>query len=551
MKMISKMTTAAAVVVATACLLACSKDDTTVDDEIPFLQQWQAGKVVSQETVDAFGGADYCFDLLEIPDDVWARMQGGSYKDNPYIARSDLRYIKALHWDLDGQIHTGEMVCNKRIAPDLFIILHKLYQAKYPIERMVLPDVYDADDEKQMQANNSSCFCYRAVAGSTTLSKHAQGLAVDLNTLYNPYVKVRDDGTTYIQPATATDYVDRTKTFNYKIDHNDLAYKLFTEAGFEWGGDWVTVKDYQHFELKDFNINVRFATIDQAQKLINNRSSYWTTMSQANIDWRLLTTGGSAATLQDRAVAGVKAFSDSEMEIVGDAIFNISQRLRQIDAALPFPFEVIFVKGDNSELWGDDAYTMGNEIYISQAALNKALAAASRQAFYSYVARQLFFVLARNSATFRRGMLALIGYRLLSEPVVLPASVSDMVYSNPCVNRFDNSAVVTLNGQQRDCLLLTRFTTTYQQAKASKEYPSPFYYMQEGYVPLDELTAFFPVYASNDLYEQAGRNTSEVGSPEEVLAVNFGDAVIYGKTGKKYASTDIIDRIIGYLTATW
>jgi len=28
-----------------------------------------------------------------------------------------------------------------------------------------------------------------------------------------------------------------------------LCFKLFTAAGFEWGGDWTTRKDYQHFEI--------------------------------------------------------------------------------------------------------------------------------------------------------------------------------------------------------------------------------------------------------------------------------------------------------------
>jgi hypothetical protein len=37
--------------------------------------------------------------------------------------------------------------------------------------------------------------------------------------------------------------------FPYKIDHDDLCYKLFIEAGFEWGGDWTSCKDYQHFEF--------------------------------------------------------------------------------------------------------------------------------------------------------------------------------------------------------------------------------------------------------------------------------------------------------------
>ena len=33
-----------------------------------------------------------------------------------------------------------------------------------------------------------------------------------------------------------------------KIDENDLAYRLFIQHGFQWGGSWKTMKDYQHFE---------------------------------------------------------------------------------------------------------------------------------------------------------------------------------------------------------------------------------------------------------------------------------------------------------------
>ena len=68
-----------------------------------------------------------------------------------------------------------------------------------------------------------------------------------LHPLYNPYVKTVD-GELSIEPANAADYVDRSKDFSHKIDHDDLCYKLFTEHGFEWGGDWTHSKDYQHFE---------------------------------------------------------------------------------------------------------------------------------------------------------------------------------------------------------------------------------------------------------------------------------------------------------------
>jgi len=213
------------------------------------LTEWQAGQTVSEAQVTAFGGLDKCFAAEPIPDVVWARMQGKTYKENPYIGRDDLRHIRVLHWDYDNQMHIGEMICNAAIADRVATIFRQLFDAKYNIEKMLLPDVYDADDETQMRDNNTSSFCYRAIAGTTKLSKHARGLAVDVNTLYNPYFKVREDGSLFVQPATGGAYCSRDWDFPYKIDHDDLCFILFTEAGFEWGGDWKTCKDYQHFEL--------------------------------------------------------------------------------------------------------------------------------------------------------------------------------------------------------------------------------------------------------------------------------------------------------------
>lgn len=213
------------------------------------LKEWQAGQTVTEAEIKAYGGLEKCFAAEPIPDGVWQRMQGKTYKKNPYIGRNDLRHLRALHWDYDQKIHIGEMIVNKRIANVVLRIFRQLYDAKYPIQRMLLPDVYDADDETQMRANNSSCFCYRAVAGSSKLSKHARGLAIDINTLYNPYYKDRKDGTRFVQPATAAAYCNRSWDFPYKIDKQDLCLRLFTEAGFEWGGTWTTCKDYQHFEL--------------------------------------------------------------------------------------------------------------------------------------------------------------------------------------------------------------------------------------------------------------------------------------------------------------
>ena len=159
----------------------------------------------------------------------------------------DLRYLHVLHMGFDGQTKEGELVVNKAIAEDVLAIFRQLYEAEYPIEKVRLVDEYDADDEASMSDNNSSAFNFRFISHTTTISKHGLGMAVDINTLYNPYVKTVN-GKLSIEPANAEAYVDRSGDFPHKIDHNDLCYKLFTRYGFTWGGDWTHSKDYQHFE---------------------------------------------------------------------------------------------------------------------------------------------------------------------------------------------------------------------------------------------------------------------------------------------------------------
>lgn len=187
------------------------------------------------------------FYISEITDDIFARMQGKSYKEDCTVPREDLRYVHVRHMGFDGEVKDGELVVNKAIADDVLAIFEELYKADYPIEKVRLVDEYDADDEASMSDNNSSAFNFRFISHTTRISKHGLGMAVDINTRYNPYVKTVD-GKLSIEPANGADYVDRSKDFPHKIDHEDLCYKLFKEHGFTWGGDWTHSKDYQHFE---------------------------------------------------------------------------------------------------------------------------------------------------------------------------------------------------------------------------------------------------------------------------------------------------------------
>ena len=173
-----------------------------------------------------------------------------SEKDSPEpeISLDELRYVHILHIDYEGNSVPGELICNEYIAEDLVEIFYELYRNEYRLQSVLLIDEYEGDDNASMEANNTSCFNYRPLTNSASLSMHAYGLAVDINPLYNPYVAFKKDGSQEILPASAQPYADRKESFPYKIDEDDLCYKLFTQHGFIWGGNWNNVKDYQHFQ---------------------------------------------------------------------------------------------------------------------------------------------------------------------------------------------------------------------------------------------------------------------------------------------------------------
>lgn len=191
---------------------------------------------------------DSLFFSEEISEEIRQRIWGNSYQENNHVSLSDLRYLRVLHVGFDGETHIGELMVNQSIAEDILEIMSELYRQKYPIEKMLLIDEYGADDESSMSDNNTSAFNYREIAGSSKLSRHALGLAIDINPRYNPYVKHTGDGGLLVSPANGGEYADRNQEFSYKITEGDLCLQLFSKHGFAWGGYWNSVKDYQHFE---------------------------------------------------------------------------------------------------------------------------------------------------------------------------------------------------------------------------------------------------------------------------------------------------------------
>ena len=178
---------------------------------------------------------------------VFQRIYGKSYKENCTISLDKLRYVCVSHYGFDYLIHQGELIVHEAIAEKMICIFQELFAIKYPIEKLVLVDEYDADDICSMSANNSSAFNYRMIEGTTILSNHSKVLAIDINPLYNPYVRYFD-GQPSILPENGAIYANRNLQCPYYIHKNDACYRIFCKYGFTWGGDWEHAKDYQHFE---------------------------------------------------------------------------------------------------------------------------------------------------------------------------------------------------------------------------------------------------------------------------------------------------------------
>jgi hypothetical protein len=88
---------------------------------------------------------------------------------------SELRLVRLTYWGSDDRPHRGRLVLNRDAVRPVVAAMRSLYEARFPIRRMMLVDRYDADDDRSMAADNTSAFTCRRVEQTTSWSQHAYG----------------------------------------------------------------------------------------------------------------------------------------------------------------------------------------------------------------------------------------------------------------------------------------------------------------------------------------------------------------------------------------
>lgn len=181
-----------------------------------------------------------------IPDAIWAYMQGRSWRaELPCPRRDELVLLRVPYLDFDGAEQTGSLIVARSAAKAVAAAFQEIYDSgKFRIYRMSLIDEFGGDDARSMAANNTSAFNCRTTDRGA-MSRHAYGMAVDINPVQNPY---REGNLTEPEAGRAYDAPEKRRSdiVGIIVD-GDVVTRAFARQGWRWGGRWKRSVDYQHF----------------------------------------------------------------------------------------------------------------------------------------------------------------------------------------------------------------------------------------------------------------------------------------------------------------
>lgn len=168
---------------------------------------------------------------------------GPSWRPGCPVEPADLRRIMVDYHTFEGDVKVGSLVVHRRVAPALVGVFDQLFAERFPFERVTAVDAFDASDAAAMAANATTAFNCRAVTGRPGVwSEHSYGTAIDINPVQNPYVTRNT-----VEPSAGGDFVDRGAVRPGMVVTGGVVDSAFAAIGWEWGGRWRTIKDYQHF----------------------------------------------------------------------------------------------------------------------------------------------------------------------------------------------------------------------------------------------------------------------------------------------------------------
>jgi hypothetical protein len=187
--------------------------------------------------------------VFRIGPELRSRIVWRSWHPGCPVPIEDLRHVQVSYWSFQGKVRTGPLIVHEKVAEDILWVFRRLFGAGFRIKHIVLPPRWRPPQPEDYwnpePTSPTAAFNCRPATGSTVLSQHSYGWAIDINPLQNPYV--RSDGT--VLRHIAKPYRNRSLRREGMIHDGDIVVRSFARIGWEWGGHWQTLKDYMHFSL--------------------------------------------------------------------------------------------------------------------------------------------------------------------------------------------------------------------------------------------------------------------------------------------------------------
>ncbi|MFT4737760.1 MAG: hypothetical protein ACJAZM_000323 [Cyclobacteriaceae bacterium] len=209
------------------------------------------------------------FSIDPISDQLSAEMYDlGTIADDAPLPANRLSVVNIIYVDFEGQDQTGKIVVMDVLASSTLALFKELYDLRFPLAKVKLITAYKGSDDLSMADNNTSAHNFRKVAGTTRLSLHAYGTAIDINPVQNPYILIDQEAAkaTFL-PPNSTKYANRLVERLGKprqIGFAEEVVDVFARHGFYWwGGYWDEPIDYQHFQL-DRDVSYILSEMDPA-----------------------------------------------------------------------------------------------------------------------------------------------------------------------------------------------------------------------------------------------------------------------------------------------
>lgn len=173
------------------------------------------------------------------------------------VSMERLNLLTVSYVDFEKKEHNnGNIMVLDVVADNVLEIFKVLFEYKFPINSLKLINDYNGNDDKSMEANNSSAFNFRKILSTNDVSIHSYGLAIDINPLQNPYLinnYTPKKTNVAVYPPQGMEYINRINIRKGMVEsnlNNKLnVVSLFKQNGFSiWGGEWNEPIDLHHFQ---------------------------------------------------------------------------------------------------------------------------------------------------------------------------------------------------------------------------------------------------------------------------------------------------------------